>query len=280
MRKLIRLFAVLVICSILSPQFAVAADAVEGLKTKRLLMLGQSPDGHPWSTHEYMSGLGILAKCLQDVPGLQMVIERADEPWERGPELIDGADGIVVFLSQGAKWIQQDPARLAAFQAFQARGGSLVVLHWGMGCVEARYIDAFVKLFGGCHGGPDRKHKVVRVRAEAASSDHPIVNGIGGFDVEEEFYYALKFVKPAGTVTPLLKVSIDGNTETVAWSWQRSDGGRSFGFSGGHFHRNWKLPEYRRLVSQGILWTLDLPVPPAGLPVNVAPKDLVLPERK
>ena len=52
-------------------------------------------------------------------------------------------------------------------------------------------------------------------------------------------------------------------------SVERSDGGRSFGFSGLHFHENWQLPEYRRLVTQGVLWTLDLPIPIGGVDVNL-----------
>ena len=50
---------------------------------------------------------------------------------------------------------------------------------------------------------------------------------------------------------PILRAPIDGTAETVAWAWERPDGGRSFGFSGLHFHDHWKRPEYRRLVAQG-----------------------------
>jgi hypothetical protein len=71
-----------------------------------------------------------------------------------------------------------------------------------------------------------------------------------------------------------LQVPIDGQKETVAWSWERPDGGRSFGFSGLHFHDNWRLAPYRRLVAQGILWTLKLPIPKEGLPVDVTEADL------
>jgi hypothetical protein len=95
------------------------------------------------------------------------------------------------------------------------------------------------------------------------------ITGIGKFKIEDEFYYRLKFVKPGGRVIkPLLRVPIDGEAETVAWTWERPDGGRSFGFSG--------LPEYRRLVTQGVLWTLKLPVPKDGLPVEVGEDDLKL----
>jgi hypothetical protein len=71
-------------------------------------------------------------------------------------------------------------------------------------------------------------------------------------------------------------VPIDGQLETVAWAWERPDGGRSFGFSGLHFHNNWRLPEYRRLVAQGILWTLKVSVPKDGLPVEITDDDLKL----
>lgn len=249
-------------------------------RAKRVLLLGQGPDGHPWATHEYQAGLRILAQCLHDVPHLQTILVSADEPWSEGPELIDGANGVVLFLSQGAHWIHQDPARLAAFQRLAARGGGFVCLHWGMGCKDARYIKEYVNLFGGCHGGPDRKYRVVEVATEIAGPTHPIMQGLIPFDVREEFYYALKFKQPAGTVTPLLNVSIEGEMHTVAWAWERPDGGRSFGFSGGHFHENWGLEEYRRMLTQAVLWTLDVPVPEDGLSLEFSQQDLQQPRPK
>jgi type 1 glutamine amidotransferase len=62
-----------------------------------------------------------------------------------------------------------------------------------------------------------------------------------------------------------LSVTIDGESYPVAWALEREGGGRSFGFSGLHFHENWQTPEYRRLVAQGVLWTLDLPIPKDGI---------------
>ncbi len=245
---------------------------------KRLLLLGQKPDGHPRATHEYDAGVRILAKCLQNQRDLQMILVSADEPWKEGPGLIDGADGVVVFVSEGAKWIQQDRLRLAAFNRLAARGGGFVCLHWGMGTRKAEYINDFVQLFGGCHGGPDRKYKVVDVEVAVANDDHPIMRGVAAFDVHEEFYYTLKFAKPKGSITPLVQVPIDDAIHTVAWAWERPAGGRSFGFSGCHFHDNWKHVQYRRLVAQAILWTLNRPIPMKGLPVKISKEDIGLPD--
>ena len=79
-------------------------------------------------------------------------------------------------------------------------------------------------------------------------------------------------MKPDGSVQPVLQAQIDGQMETVAWRWERPDGGRSFGFSGLHFHDNWGRAEYRRLVAQGVLWTMKLEIPKDGLAVDVRMK--------
>lgn len=247
---------------------------------KRLLLLSQGPDGHPWSTHEYLAGARILAQSLQPIDSLQCVIANADEPWAEGPELIESADGVVIFLSQGARWIHQDPARLAALNKLAERGGAFVGLHWGIGCKDAEFIDGYLQLVGGCHGGPDRKYKVLETQPVVAATDHPIMRGVEPAPVKEEFYYTLKFVQPAGSTVPLLKANIDGELHTVAWAWQRPDGGRSFGFSGGHFHENWRQEAYRRMVTQAILWTMKIEQPATPLALDYTEQDITEPRPK
>lgn len=243
--------------------------AEQPAQTKRLLLLEQKPDGHPPSTHEYLSGQRLLAELLSGRPRLEVSIASADEPWPEGPELIGRADGVVIFVSQGAKWVHQDPRRYDALAALAQRGGGISALHWGTGTRDAADVDGFLRLVGGCHGGPDRRYKVVEVDARLPTPDHPAVAGIAPFRVHDEFYYRLKLVHPAGSIVPLVQVPIEGGDQTVAWAWQRPDGGRSFGFTGLHFHRNWSLSEYRRLVAQGVLWTMGLPIAPEGIDADI-----------
>ena len=254
--------------------------SAEPVRPKRVLLLGQGPDGHPFATHEYCSGLAILQKCLDRVDGLEATLIDADEPFRAGPDLIDKADGVVLFLAEGAKWTQQDPARLAALQRLAARSGALAGLHWGIGCRDAQYIQRFVELFGGCHGGPDRKYAVVTATTEIVDQKHLIMTRVQPVTLADEFYYRLKFAQPDGSVTPLLRVQIEDEAHSVAWAWERPDQGRSFGFSGLHFHKNWQHEPYRRMVVQGIVWTVKLPVPPEGLNVEIAEGDLKLPQRE
>ena len=50
---------------------------------------------------------------------------------------------------------------------------------------------------------------------------------------------------------------------------ERPDGGRGFGFTGGHDHKNWGDPNFRKLVLNAILWTAGLDVPSAGVESQV-----------
>ena len=106
-----------------------------------------------------------------------------------------------------------------------------------------------------------------------------MLNGIAPVEVHDEFYYALKQPPQVERLVPLIRVSLDDFDHTVAWAWERPDHGRSFGFSGLHYHDNWKRVEYRRLVLQGVLWSVGQPIPVEGLNVDVTEADLVLEPR-
>ena len=278
----------------------------EETKVKRLLLIGGPYDYHPKGSHEYMAGLRIIAKLLENVDGLDIRITNsgkafrrresdhkvlgrsADDAWPEGPNMISSADGIVLFRSMGARWIQDYPIRAEALENLGRRGGGFVALHYGMGTTDGEYVDRFRALFGGCFGGADRLHTVANYRANLVVADpqHPICRGIGDFAAADEFYYEIKFVKPPARVTPIIQAAIsdppatragdDASMETVAWAWQRDDGCRSFGFTGLHVHDNWRLPEYRRLVAQAILWTLKMPIPEGGMDVDVPEAILTL----
>jgi ankyrin repeat protein len=57
--------------------------------------------------------------------------------------------------------------------------------------------------------------------------------------------------------------------QTLGWIFEGA-GVRTFGFTGGHYHRNWSDENFRKLVLNGIVWSAGLPVPPAGVSSTVA----------
>jgi type 1 glutamine amidotransferase len=240
---------------------------------KRLLIVDQGPDGHPPTTHEFMAGAAVTAELLKPYKEIRTKIVKADEPWSDGPKLIDGSDGIVMWVTQGAQWMQTDSERHAALKRLAARGGAIVALHWSVGAKDGKYIQGQLDLLGATRGGPQRKYLVLPTVLKRVVPEHPILSGIGDIKTYDEIYYALD---RRSDIQPLFTSRIEGKDEMAAWAWERPDGGRSFGFVGLHFHANWQLPEYRRFVTQGVLWSLKIPIPASGVNVDIDSKKLEL----
>jgi hypothetical protein len=76
-------------------------------------------------------------------------------------------------------------------------------------------------------------------------------------------------------LTPILRAEFPGAGEqTVAWSVERTDGGRGFGFTGGHYFANWRVPAYRRTLLNAIAWSAKLDVPPGGVDSTIQSGDV------
>ncbi|MBX9654886.1 ThuA domain-containing protein [bacterium] len=247
-------------------------------KDKHLLLIGQGPDGHPPTTHEFMAGVRIMEHLMRDIPNLVVTTAKADEPWPEGPALIDRADAIVLFLTQGGMWMRSNPERYAAIERLAARGGGIMALHWAVGAKDAAYIETSLRFTGACHGGPDRMYVKREGTLHVKEPIHPIATGVNDVTLLEEFYYRLKTVKASPAIQPVLVVDIDGKEETAAWAWERPDGGRSFGFVGLHYHKNWEQKDYRRMVKNAILWILKDPIPVGGANADCPADVLELPK--
>src|SRR5262249_38039140 len=65
-----------------------------------------------------------------------------------------------------------------------------------------------------------------------------------------------------------------GEPEHVLWALQRPDGGRGFGFTGGHYHKNRGNDEFRKLVLNAIVWSAKADVPANGVNCSVSPDAL------
>jgi len=268
----------LLIALALFAPFANAQDAkpkadAKKVTPKRLLIIGQGPDGHPPTTHEFMPGARVLAELLKAHHGVQTTVVNGDEPWADGPKLLDAADGVALFVTQGAQWMQTNTERYAAFKRLAARGGAITAFHWSVGAKDAKFIQGQLDLLGGTRGGEQRKYIVQGAEMKRVTPHHPVLTGLKDFNTYDEFYYRLD-LKP--DIEPLYKVHLEGKDETIAWAWSRPDGGRSFGFVCLHFHANWQMAEYRRFCAQGVLWSLKLPVPAGGVNVDINPKKLEL----
>lgn len=53
------------------------------------------------------------------------------------------------------------------------------------------------------------------------------------------------------------------------WTVARGDGGRGFGFTGGHFHLNWGNADFRKVVLNALVWVSGAEVPEGGVASTV-----------
>lgn len=60
----------------------------------------------------------------------------------------------------------------------------------------------------------------------------------------------------------------------MMWTVKRADGGRGFGFTGGHFHTNWGNDQFRKVVLNAVAWLAKVEVPADGIASDVTEADL------
>jgi hypothetical protein len=62
----------------------------------------------------------------------------------------------------------------------------------------------------------------------------------------------------------------------MMWAIERADGGRGFGFNGGHYHTNWGNDNVRKTVLNALVWVTKLDVPAEGVSSTVTEDELKL----
>jgi hypothetical protein len=65
-----------------------------------------------------------------------------------------------------------------------------------------------------------------------------------------------------------------GEPEHTMWVAERDNGGRGFGVTGAHYHKNWGDENFRRLVLNSIAWIAKAEVPAEGIQSRVTAADL------
>lgn len=251
---------------------------------KKVVFLG-GPPSHGVGAHEFNAGSILLANDF--TTGVEDVITAVyTNGWPKDPTFLDNVDCLVC----GADGQGRHPLLkgIDYMQANLDRGMGLVLWHYAVEADEAHY-----NLMRSWLGGGFEINYSVNPHWTASFDDlpeHPITNGVPAFEANDEWYYHMRFVPDMKGVTPILsqlppRESLsrpDGHhsnnphvraavlerkePQHVAWAYERPDGGRSFGFTGGHFHRNWGVDGFRQVVLNAVAWTAKIDVPSLGVP--------------
>lgn len=246
--------------------------ALSAAPAKIVLIAGRP--SHPPGAHEHNAGVLLLDKMLKQNKGVETVIVKGGWPVEES--VFGGARAIFLF-SDGAKsqpFMQGD--RMAKIDAMLKKGVGLMLMHYAIE-FPVENGPQVLEWVGGYYERPYSKNPINDVEVVQASPKHPVSRGWKTYQCKDEFYYHLRFTEGDKRVTPIITVMLPKDKperEVIAWACQRKDGGRGFGFSGGHFHTNWGIPEFRQMVVNAVLWTAKVDIPKNGAKCDVTADDL------
>lgn len=284
-RRTIVFYGAILCVSMLVPAFLRADEkSPEGKDAPKKVVFLAGRKSHGYGAHEHRAGCLLLAKGLnENMPG---VAAEVIDGWPEDESVLDEADSIVIYCDgAGGHMAGKHLERLAGLMG---QGKGLVCLHYAVEVTKGRPGDRFLSWLGGYFelNWSVNPHWTAEFKE---FPDHAIARGVEPFSINDEWYYNMRFRPDLKGVTPVLTAvppdstrtrqfggrsgnpyvrSRLGKPEHVAWATEREDGGRGFGFTGGHVHWNWGNDNFRKLVLNAIVWTAHAEVPENGVPVE------------
>jgi putative membrane-bound dehydrogenase-like protein len=280
-------FLSLVVIAGLASTSAVRTAAAEG-EAKRIVFIAGAPS-HGYGSHEHYAGSKLLAETIAKAGlGIETEVHRG---WPDDPGVLESADSIVIYCDGGGGHVAI-PHREQMQQLMDA-GKGLVCLHYAVEVPKGQPGNDFLNWLGG-YFETDWSVNPHWEANFATLPDSLVTRGVQPFKANDEWYFHMRFrpemegvqsvlqaVAPEETMrrpdgphsgNPAVRKEVaEGIPQITAWTFDRPDGGKSFGFTGGHFHWNWGRPEILRLVCNAIVWTADADVPAKGVSLEPVP---------
>ncbi len=256
-----------------------------GAKKKIVFVAGRA--SHAPGEHEHRAGCMLLAEHLNK-SGLPVEAVVVTNGWPEDKSVFDGASAVIIYSDGGGG----HPAmqQLADLRKMAEAGVGIGCIHYAVEIPKGEPGDAFLDLIGGYF----ETDWSVNPHWDASFKlpQHEITRGVNDFDIRDEWYYHMRFRKDMEGVTPILSDLPPGDSlsrpdgahsgnphvreavlerkepQHVMWAFERPEnlgGGRGFGFTGGHFHKNWQHDDHRRVVLNAAVWIAGLEIPEEGV---------------
>jgi len=294
----------------MSPLFVALAliagsHVMEGAN-KRIVLIAGRPSHAP-GEHEFRAGSMLLQKALSGVSGVTVDVVTMGWPTKTvdgqvvdDNAALDNADAVVIYADGGGGHpaIQRD--HMKVLDALAAKGVGLGFAHYGVEVPAGPTGEAMQRWNAGYY---ETNFSVNPMWSPAFEKfpNHPVTRGVKPFGNHDEWYFNMRWTGDASLMkrlTPILTakpsdevrkgpyvspkgpyphiIADSGKVETMMWVYERPDGGRSFGFTGGHTHTNWGDVNQRKVVLNALLWIAKVDVPRNGVEDSITPADLTV----
>ncbi|MGB0372742.1 MAG: ThuA domain-containing protein [Opitutales bacterium] len=247
-------------------------------KTKIVFLHGGK--SHKPGDHEFTAGAILLSRALNEQSGLPVEVV-THKNWPDDESILEGA-AAVIFYNDATKIVEQGWEKV---DALADKGVGLMFIHYAVHPNKDKGLEYFAPWIGGFMetGYSVNPHWVADLYGKP---DHPVSNGVT-YPVRtlDEYYYLMRFPKDLPgerhdliIATPCKECfhrtnnlwteageKAVGTEQTLMWGYERPNGGRGVGFTGGHYHRNWAVDDFRKNVLNAIVWVAGMEVPEQGV---------------
>ncbi len=263
---------------------------------KKAVFVAGRPSHGP-REHEHNAGCLLLSKKLEEAAagGLPIATTVYHNGWPKDPTAFDNADTVIFYCDGGERHYVNE--HLDQFDQLVQRGLGLCCIHYGVEVPKGPSGEKFLEWIGG-YFEPHWSVNPHWLGKFTTFPNHPVANGVKPFEMQDEWYYHMRFRPEMQGVTPILtdlpprdslsrpdgphsgnpavrEAVLERNEpQHVAWVYERGAGkGRGFGFTGAHFHKNWQNDEFRKVVLNAVAWTAGLEVPAEGVQTSTPTED-------
>jgi len=271
------------IAGVMAFSLGLSAATGSAAEANKKIVLIAGTKSHGYGGHEHNAGCLLLAKCLNE-SGLPVEAVVHQNGWPKDPKALDGADAIVIFCDGGGRHVIIP--HLDEVAPLMKKGVGLGCMHYGVEVPKGKPGDCLKEWTGGYFEvwWSVNPHWVADFKE---FPKHPVSRGVQPFKINDEWYYHMRFMENMEGVTPILSAippestlkrgdgphsgnphvrKTAGQPQHLLWVRERPDGGRGFGFTGGHWHWSWSNDSFRTVVLNAIVWIAKADVPDGGVP--------------
>lgn len=259
------------------------------------ILLVAGKQSHGPGDHEFRAGMLLIEQSLKSAAGVRTRV--ASNGWPATLAAFDGVAAVVIYADGGAGHPAIQEERLKFLDGLAKRGVGLGFMHYGVevpagdpGKAMQEWVGGYYEHQFSCNPFWSPEFTEFPV--------HPVTRGVKPFTIRDEWYINMRFREDMQGVTSILAAkpsdavrdgpyvwpkgpyphiqAAKGRPETMMWVRERADGGRGFGFTGGHVHRNWGNASFRKVILNAMLWLAKVEVPEGGVASSVGEGDLAV----
>lgn len=250
---------------------------------KKLVLIAGKPS-HPPGMHEFRAGCLLLQKSMAAIKGFEVVVHT--NGWPASEAAFDGADAVVIYSDGGGGHPAIQGERLKFLDRLIRNGIGFGVMHYACEVPKEKGGAEFLDWIGGYYEDKYSCNPIWSAEFQNYPA-HPITRGLQPFAIQDEWYFNMRWRPEMKGITPILVAkpsdqvrdgpyvwpagpyphiqAAKGQDETMMWVYQGANGGRGFGFTGGHFHENWANDNFRKVILNAFLWVAKAEVPEKGV---------------